>query len=109
MFDNKHSEEYNLEEFIAESITSKLLQNVLNNIESSRAVSVQTENLSLWQKIIQAIRNLFGFGDVKDNTLLAQEFELFSDNFKLKKEETISSNTEKEIKLIKYIKSYNTS
>lgn len=92
MFDNKHSEEYNLEEFIAESITSKLLQNVLNNIESSRAVSVQTENLSLWQKIIQAIRKLFGFGDIKDNTLLAQEFELFADNFKLKKDdaETLS-------------------
>ena len=97
MFDNGHSEEYNLEEFIAESITSKLLQNVLNNIESSRAVSVQTENLSLWQKIIQAIRKLFGFGDIKDNTLLAQEFELFANNFKLKKEEVISTSTEKEI------------
>ena len=97
MFDNGHSEEYNLEEFIAESLTSKLLQNVLNNIESSRAVSVQTENLSLWQKIIQAIRKLFGFGDIKDNTLLAQEFELFADNFKLKKEEVVSPSTEKEI------------
>lgn len=97
MFDNGHSEDYNLEEFIAESLTSKLLQNVLNNIESSRAVSVQTENLSLWQKIIQAIRKLFGFGDIKDNTLLAQEFELFADNFKLKKEEVVSANTEKEI------------
>lgn len=92
MFDNKHSEEYNLEEFIAESLTSKLLQNVLNNIESSRAVSVQTENLSLWQKIIQAIRKLFGFGDIKDNTLLAQEFELFADNFKLKKDNTETLN-----------------
>ena len=97
MFDNGHSEEYNLEEFIAESLTSKLLQNVLNNIESSRAVSVQTENLSLWQKIIQAIRKLFGFGDIKDNTLLAQEFELFADNFKLKKEEVVSNSAEKEI------------
>ena len=92
MFDNGHSEEYNLEEFIAESLTSKLLQNVLNNIESSRAVSVQTENLSLWQKIIQAIRKLFGFGDIKDNTLLAQEFELFADNFKLKKDDTETLN-----------------
>lgn len=92
MFDNGHSEEYNLEEFIAESLTSKLLQNVLNNIESSRAASVQTENLSLWQKIIQAIRKLFGFGDIKDNTLLAQEFELFADNFKLKKDDTETLN-----------------
>ena len=95
MFDNGHSEEYNLEEFIAESITSKLLQNVLNNIESSRAVSVQTENLSLWQKIIQAVRKLFGFGDIKDNTLLAQEFELFADNFKLKKDDTETLNQPK--------------
>lgn len=92
MFDNGHSEEYNLEEFIAESLTTKLLQNVLNNIESSRAVSVQTENLSLWQKIIQAIRKLFGFVDIKDNTLLAQEFELFADNFKLKKDDTETLN-----------------
>lgn len=92
IFDNKHSEQYNLEEFITESLTSKLLQNVLNNIESSRAVSVQTENLSLWQKIIQAIRKLFGFGDIKDNTLLAQEFELFADNFKLKKDDTETLN-----------------
>lgn len=92
IFDNGYSEEYNLEEFIAESLTSKLLQNVLNNIESSRAVSVQTENLSLWQKIIQAIRKLFGFGDIKDNTLLAQEFELFADNFKLKKDDTETLN-----------------
>lgn len=95
MFDNEHSEEYNLEEFIAESITSKLLQNVLNNIESSRAVSVQTENLSLWQKIIQAIRKLFGFGDIKDNTLLAQEFESFADNFKLKKDDIETLNQPK--------------
>ena len=85
LFDNAHDELYNLEEFIAESLTSKLLQNVLNNIESSRTVNVQTENLSLWQRIIQAIRKLFGFGDIKDNTLLAQEFALFSDNFKLDK------------------------
>ena len=85
LFDNAHDELYNLEEFITESLTSRLLQNVLNNIESSRGVSVQTENLSLWQRIIQAIRKLFGFGDIKDNTLLAQEFELFSNNFKLDK------------------------
>lgn len=73
---------YNLEEFIAESLTSKTLQGVLNNIESSKDVKVQTEKLSLWQRIIQAIRKLFGFGDIKDNTLLAQEFNLFADVIK---------------------------
>lgn len=85
LFDNNNSELYNLEEFIAESLTSNVLQGVLNNIESTRSVTVQTENLSLWQRIIQAIRKLFGFGDIKDNTLLAQEFEIFADNFKLTK------------------------
>lgn len=87
MFDNNKDELYNLEEFIAESLTSKLLQNVLNNIESSRNVTVQNENLSLWQRIIQVIRKLFGFEDIKDNTLLAQEFEIFSNNFKLNRNE----------------------
>ena len=82
------NEMYNLEEFIAESLTSKTLQGVLNNIEFSRGAKVQTENLSLWQRIIQAIRKLFGFGDIKDNTLLAQEFNLFADAVKEDKKDT---------------------
>lgn len=100
LFDNNNSELYNLEEFIAESLTSKLLQDVLNNIESSRAVSVQTENLTLWQKIIQAIRKLFGFGDIKDNTLLAQEFEIFADNFKFDKNNRFNLETEDTVNYI---------
>ena len=85
MFDGSKSEDYQLEEFLAESMTSKTLQGILNNIKSTTNVAVQTENLSLWQRIINAIRELFGFGAIKDNTLLAQEFNLFAEQIEKNK------------------------
>lgn len=73
---------YMLEEFIVESLTNDVLNTALNNIESTRAVSTETKKPSLWQRVINLIRELFGFNKIQDNTLLAQEFKAFSQKFK---------------------------
>lgn len=80
-FPNK-SYNYMLEEFIVESLTSDLLNEALNNIDSTVQVSAETKKPNLWQKVINLIRELFNFGSIKDNTLLAQEFKIFSKKFK---------------------------
>lgn len=73
---------YMLEEFIVESLTNNVLNDALNNIESTKQVSAETKRPSLWQKVINLIRELFGFNKIQDNTLLAQEFKAFGQKFK---------------------------
>lgn len=73
---------YMLEEFIVESFTNDVLYEALNNIESTHAVSAETKRPNLWQRIINLLRELFGFNKIADNTLLAQEFKVFSKRFK---------------------------
>ena len=81
---NYESKDYNymLEEFIVESLTNDVLNEALNNIESTVEVSAETKRPSLWQKIISLLRELFGFNQIKDNTLLSQEFKAFGRKFK---------------------------
>lgn len=73
---------YMIEEFIVESLTNDVLNSALNNIESTKEVSAETKRPSLWQRIINLIRELFGFNKIQDNTLLAQEFKAFGQKFK---------------------------
>lgn len=73
---------YMLEEFIVESLTNNILNEALNNISSTKKVSADVKRPNLWQKIIELIRQLFGFNKIKDNTLLAQELRAFGKKFK---------------------------
>lgn len=73
---------YMLEEFIVESLTNNILNEALNNISSTKEVSADVKRPNLWQKIIELIRQLFGFNKIKDNTLLAQELRAFGNKFK---------------------------
>lgn len=73
---------YMLEEFIVESLTNNILNEALNNISSTKNVSADVKRPNLWQKIIELIRQLFGFNKIKDNTLLAQELRAFGKKFK---------------------------
>lgn len=73
---------YMLEEFIVESLTNNVLNEALNNISSTKNVSADVKRPNLWQKIIELIRQLFGFNKIKDNTLLAQELRAFGKKFK---------------------------
>ena len=73
---------YMLEEFIVESLTNNVLNEALNNISSTKKVSADVKRPNLWQKIIELIRQLFGFNKIKDNTLLAQELRAFGKKFK---------------------------
>lgn len=73
---------YMLEEFIVESLTNNVLNEALNNISSTKNVSADVKRPNLWQKIIELIRQLFGFNKIKDNTLLAQELRAFGKRFK---------------------------
>lgn len=73
---------YMLEEFIVESLTNNVLNEALNNISSTKNISADVKRPNLWQKIIELIRQLFGFNKIKDNTLLAQELRAFGKKFK---------------------------
>ena len=73
---------YMLEEFIVESLTNNVLNEALNNISSTKKVTADIKRPNLWQKIIELIRQLFGFNKIKDNTLLAQELRAFGKKFK---------------------------
>lgn len=73
---------YMLEEFIVESLTNNILNEALNNISSTKKVTADIKRPNLWQKIIELIRQLFGFNKIKDNTLLAQELRAFGKKFK---------------------------
>ena len=71
---------YMLEEFVVESLTNEDLYNALNNIYSGE-IKAEIKRPTLWQKIINWIREVFGFEEIKDNSLLAKEFKLFAKNF----------------------------
>lgn len=73
---------YILEEFIVESLTNKYINEAMNAISSTEEAIVNGENETIWQKVIKLIRDLFGFGNIKDNTLLAQQLNAFSNEFK---------------------------
>lgn len=91
---------YMLEEFIVESLTNNVLNEALNNISSTKEVSADIKRPNLWQKVIELIRELFGFNKIKDNTLLAQELRAFGKKFKDIKsveEKLIQDNVDKQV------------
>ena len=91
---------YMLEEFIVESLTNNVLNEALNNISSTKEVSADIKRPNLWQKVIELIRQLFGFNKIKDNTLLAQELRAFGKKFKdiqSVEEKLIQDNVDKQV------------
>ena len=89
-----------LEEFIVESLTNNVLNEALNNISSTKEVSADIKRPNLWQKVIELIRELFGFNKIKDNTLLAQELRAFGKKFKdiqSVEEKLIQDNVDKQV------------
>lgn len=91
---------YMLEEFIVESLTNNVLNESLNNISSTKKVSADIKRLNLWQKVIELIRQLFGFNKIKDNTLLAQELRAFGKKFKdiqSVEEKLVQDNADKQV------------
>lgn len=76
-----------IEEFFVESLTASDLAKYLNSVKSTEeAKASDVENESLWQKIMRVLQKLLGV-NIKDNTLYAQEFMLFT-------EEISPNNTE---------------
>ena len=91
---------YMLEEFIVESLTNNVLNEALNNISSTKKVSADIKRPNLWQKVIELIRQLFGFNKIKDNTLLAQELRAFGKKFKdiqSVEEKLVQDNADKQV------------
>ena len=81
-----------LEEFIVESFTSKELANYLNNIES-KGYKHNTENRTLWQKILDFIGKLFGY-EVTDDSLYAKEYNLLAGTFEPTVDSSMDTNVE---------------
>ena len=88
--DDKKFTTYCLEEFVVESITNKYLNEALNLIEANE-VNEQHQTQSLWARIVNWIRNLFGLGDINQNSLLQKELDALSRKFK---PNTIDSSVE---------------
>lgn len=74
------SDEYLLEEFVVEALTRPILSQVLNNIDSIHENNSAARE-TLWTRIINWIRELFGLGDINANTLLNDVYVAFANNF----------------------------
>ena len=81
-----------LEEFVVESFTSKELANYLNNIEA-KGYKHNTENRTLWQKILDFIGKLFGY-EVTDDSLYAEEYNLLASTFEPTVDSSMDTNVE---------------
>lgn len=89
---------YCLEEFVVESITNKYLNEALNLIEANE-VNEQHQTQSLWAKIVNWIRNLFGLGDINQNSLLQKELDALSRKFKPNAiDSSVEQTKEKDVK-----------
>lgn len=78
-----------IEEFFVESLTASDLAKYLNSVESTKdAKANDVKNETLWQKIMRVLQKLLGV-NIKDNTLYAQEFMLFTENISPESTENI--------------------
>ena len=78
-----------VEEWLVESLTQPLLSNYLNNTkyEGADISSIREENKSIFQKIVDAIINLFNnifgkrykVGKIQNNTIFAKQYLILSD------------------------------
>lgn len=84
------------EEWLVEAITSESVQTLLNNITTEEQVKVEQPK-TLLQKIFDLIRKLFNFGEIKDDTLLAKQFNAISDLFSQSEEAVEETNQEKTV------------
>lgn len=67
-----------LEEFLVETLTSQELAQELNNIQSDNVDKTKKKNLSLLQKIMRLLSNMFNWG-ITEGSLYAKEFNLLQD------------------------------
>ena len=89
------------EEFLAESLSQREFMRYLNSTNYAEVVSIDIEeNKTIFQKIIDILAKLFGI-NIKDNTILAKEFEIFSNTLyknnkrnNTKTDDTKTNNTE---------------
>lgn len=67
-----------LEEFLVETLTSQELAQELNNIQSDNVDKTKKKNLSLLQKIMKLLSDMFEWG-ITEGSLYAKEFNLLQD------------------------------
>ena len=78
----KNDKRTKLEEFLAESLTQKVLMDYLNNIDYKRqdnTIEYETEKKSIFQKIIDIILKIFGIENITSNSILAEEYRILGD------------------------------
>lgn len=78
----KNDKRTKLEEFLAESLTQKVLMDYLNNIDYKRqdnTIEYETEKKSIFQKIIDVILKIFGIENITSNSILAEEYRILGD------------------------------
>lgn len=81
-----------LEEFLVESMTRKELIDFLNNTESKVKTNISDAS-NIWQKILFLLTKFFSsFAKINNNSILAREFNMFSD--------VLNNNTKNDINAI---------
>ena len=78
----KNDKRTKLEEFLAESLTQKVLMDYLNGIDYKRqdnTIEYETEKKSIFQKIIDVILKIFGIENITSNSILAEEYRILGD------------------------------
>lgn len=78
----KNDKRTKLEEFLAESLTQKVLMDYLNRIDYKRqdnTIEYETEKKSIFQKIIDVILKIFGIENITSNSILAEEYRILGD------------------------------
>ena len=78
----KNDKRTKLEEFLAESLTQKVLIDYLNGIDYKRqdnTIEYETEKKSIFQKIIDVILKIFGIENITSNSILAEEYRILGD------------------------------
>ena len=81
-----------LEEFITYSLTDSRFANLLNSMDAE-GNKVDTENMSILQKIMKIISDMFGWG-IRDNSLYAKEFNALRDLMTPENVEETTTNEE---------------
>lgn len=70
-----------LEEFVVEVMTRPLVMDLMNNLTSKYTIPNTEHTPTLWEKFVDFVRQLFGIGDVKDNSLLDRQIKAFANIF----------------------------
>lgn len=88
--DSRNPENDINEELLVEIMTRREFQQFLNNITAKK--EIKKESKTLFQKFLDIILKLFNFDGIKNNSVLAQQFNAIAELFKVQ-EETNVDNT----------------